>query len=399
MAKMLTPCGPAGADLGMRVSSRPRKSTEQPKQSQRQKGAAKAAKPAAGKSLMLTLLLPTALASVQPPSNSFELPSFAYKSPGHSSFDHYKFGMAIGSRFAPSIRHRLNNSRLQLTLLPYISTSQGQKTYRDFFEVHNRTFPSYMAELEGMAVASRVPLSHLFVMNLEMEFGYFANAKPSVDQCSDYMIANHEGFTLAHNEDSLGWDRNHTFMLQLQVNESFWSTSYVYSGDLPSGAFAWNSHGIGFTLNYVHSTAPTYAGIGRAFLSRWLLEATTLQEAQYIATGGGHPVCGGHNYQIFDTNRGELYNLEVAPHVPVLVARTDIKTTKALGNVSSVWARGGSGSGEPPLRRGAVDSAARGAVDSTTDFMYHANMYLALAKSVEQDDVAGSIARQVRASK
>ena len=89
-------------------------------------------------SLGVAFLFLTAAAGT-PPSNVYVLPKFAYKAAaGSSSFDHFDFGKQLGSRFAASIRHRLNNSRLQGTLLPFLATARGQQVYRDFFAAHNR---------------------------------------------------------------------------------------------------------------------------------------------------------------------------------------------------------------------------------------------------------------------
>ena len=66
--------------------------------------------------------------------------------------------------------------------------------------------------------------------------------------------------------------------------------AYTYAGDLPSGAFGWNARArVAFTLNYVHpeatpdplDLAASGGGlVGRGFVSRDLLAATSLDDAR-----------------------------------------------------------------------------------------------------------------------
>ena len=51
-------------------------------------------------------------------------------------------------------------------------------------------------------------------------------------------------------------------------------------------------------------------GIGRAFISRQLLEATTIDEALAIATQPGQST--GHNFQLLEISTGKMLNVEVA---------------------------------------------------------------------------------------
>jgi hypothetical protein len=73
-------------------------------------------------------------------------------------------------------------------------------------------------------------------------------------------------------------------------------TSYVYAGDLPSGAFGINSYGIGFTLNYVQPVAFGSPGVGRGFISRSLLDAVSAPDA--MTKINVQPQGAGHNVQV-----------------------------------------------------------------------------------------------------
>jgi len=85
--------------------------------------------------------------------------------------------------------------------------------------------------------------------------------------------------------------------------------AYTYMGELPTGGFGVNSHGIGFSLNWV-GPPQTLPGLGRGFISRSLLEAQSLDDAIALATRWGQG--GGHNIQLFDYCTRRIVNVEVA---------------------------------------------------------------------------------------
>eukprot|EP00438_Fugacium_kawagutii_P017899 Skav201916 [mRNA] locus=scaffold3992:180405:188179:+ [translate_table: standard] len=78
----------------------------------------------------------------------------------------------------------------------------------------------------------------------------------------------------------------------------------------PRSALAFNSHGLGFSLNWVGPGSCDASGLGRNFVSRQLLTAQ------------------GHNYQLLDFLQHRISNFEVAH---------DQAETRALGDVAGIW--------------------------------------------------------------
>lgn len=86
------------------------------------------------------------------------------------------------------------------------------------------------------------------------------------------------------------------FLAQVRIDNGGF-TAAVYAGDLPSGAFGCNGHGLCFSLNSVEPHSAAYAARGRGFVSRELLRAArTMRAAIAIATADGQSV--GHSYQL-----------------------------------------------------------------------------------------------------
>lgn len=69
-----------------------------------------------------------------------------------------------------------------------------------------------------------------------------------------------------------------------------------YAGELPSGAFGVNNHGVGFTLNYVEPAKAVWPGIARNFVSRSLLDSVSFADGVRRATVKN--LASGHNTQV-----------------------------------------------------------------------------------------------------
>lgn len=229
-------------------------------------------------------------------------------------------------------RYDLNNNTLLGWLVSYRATDNGRAAYDRLLANHNATYPQYVAELEGLAAGAEVPFSHVFMQNVRETLATLAWPDPSlrreraphqhqpprrVDHCSDYAMWPY----LVHNEDGDFVDaptvclaiesrRLYFFssavallgrvcrpplshgqpltLLSLQlwrceqvyfVNVSVGGTRFTalcYAGDLASGAFGFNEHGIAFTLNYLGPNHVDPDGYGRGFISRALLETDTM---------------------------------------------------------------------------------------------------------------------------
>jgi hypothetical protein len=253
----------------------------------------------------------------------FELPILKFVSADDTLETHRRLGEAMGTRFAQGIQARVANwPALQTKWLPFLTTEEGQLAYQEFLRIHKATYPEYVQEMEGMAEAAGVPFETLFIVALKQEWsGILYRAEKNnthllddvgisklSDHCSDYAMCSPQRCVGAHNEDGPDYDVNNTFVLDAQLGDTRFR-AFVYMGSLPTSAFAVNSHGIGFSLNFVHSWHPHAPGIGRDFATRNLTGARTIEEA--ISSLTPPNFVGGMNVQIFDFNWRSIHNVEV----------------------------------------------------------------------------------------
>ena len=149
-------------------------------------------------------------------------------------------------------------------------------------------YPEFVAELHGLADGAAQPFTRVFLMNVKEELSYFLPTMPSdsqarrrrPDHCSDYLVSTPDVKLGGHNEDSALATVNHTLFVDGTVGTAARFVAYSYAGELPTVAFGLNTHGVGFTLNFVQPTEFIKFGVGRNFISRQLLTATSFEDVR-----------------------------------------------------------------------------------------------------------------------
>ena len=234
----------------------------------------------------------------------------------------------MGLQFKDIIRDRYNASDALPPLLSWASTAAGKEVVASFLASHSQTYPLYVEELRGIAEGSGLPFETIFINNLVEELQNFAPAATGTtktdrfrsDHCSDYVLHTPSSCVIGHNEDNARSSFGHTFLANVTIDGQRF-VAYVYGGDLPTGAFGWvpAPARIAFTLNWVHPPRTVRGGLGRGFLSRDLLAATSLEDGIRRITRPEQ--AAGHNTQIMDVatcgdpGATRVYNVETGPYV------------------------------------------------------------------------------------
>ncbi|XP_043717773.1 uncharacterized protein LOC122665685 [Telopea speciosissima] len=248
--------------------------------------------------------------------------------------DAYQMGFLIGRRFSNLIKSRLATDLIfRHQLLPYAQSPQSQPLIRSLSETNKSKFPRYWDELTGTADGSGVPLLHIILLNFRKEVLPFLPKMamatlPDVetsDDCSDVLIVNDSMAIAAHNEDANIALVGHTYLIKGRLSTGLLFTAYTYAGELPSCAFGFNSDGLAFTLNSVPPSESEIVpgGIARNFISRDLLEATSLDDALSRIHLSAPSV--GHSYNLVDVGKRKILNVETASRNRVSVHEVGMK--------------------------------------------------------------------------
>ncbi|KAL7611190.1 hypothetical protein Lser_V15G09954 [Lactuca serriola] len=233
--------------------------------------------------------------------------------------DSYQMGFSIGNHFSNLIRSRLStDSIFNHQLLPFSQTPQAQCLLHSLSHNNSTKFPDYWNEMRGIANGSGVPFLHIMILNFRKEILPFIpksekiEDEETIDDCSDILVVSDTMAVAAHNEDANVALVGHTYLIKATLSNGLSYTAYTYAGELPSCAFGFNNHGLAFTLNSVPPTDSEIVagGIGRNFISRDLLEATSIDDA--ISRIRSSQVSIGHSYNLLDVNLRKILNVETA---------------------------------------------------------------------------------------
>ncbi|XP_008348749.1 uncharacterized protein [Malus domestica] len=256
--------------------------------------------------------------------------------------DAYTMGFLIGQRFSDMIKSRLASDLiLHNQLLPFAQTPEFQPLLQSLTENNRNKFPRYWEELVGTADGSGVPVLDVITIHTwassEDKSSYWCSKIfiilinfrkeilpllpkttamnqniDTLDDCSDVLVVSDSMAVVAHNEDANVALVGHTYLIKGTLSNGISFMAYTYAGELPSCAFGLNTHGLAFTLNSVPPSENEIVagGIGRNFVSRDLLEASSIDDA--LCRIKSSEVSVGHSYNLIETRTRKIMNVETA---------------------------------------------------------------------------------------
>ena len=224
---------------------------------------------------------------------------------------HDEIGFAIGKRFATQIDSFLDAYPFMQTLLDYHQTAAGAERYRQYLTINRERFPDYVIELEGIARGAKRPFHHLFLANMRGEYRDYLD-EHKLFGCSDVAVLTENNALIGHNEDGDIALAGTAYLVQAEPVGQPAFTAFSYPGFLCGNAFGFNSVGICFSVDNVR---PRHIeiGIGRHFIARSLLAATSLDDAIARATAAGR--AGGFSYTIGSADERRVVVVETAPNI------------------------------------------------------------------------------------
>ncbi|KAF3624077.1 hypothetical protein T459_30574 [Capsicum annuum] len=234
--------------------------------------------------------------------------------------DAFQIGFLIGQKFSKQIHNRLSTDLiLQNQLLPFALLPDSQPLIHTLSETNKNKFPNYWNELKGIAQGSGVPFLNILLLNFRKEILPFIPKTENYpkeedinDDCSSILVVSNTMAVAAHNEDANVALVGHTYLVKVALSNGTTFTAYTYAGELPSCAFGFNNHGVAFTLNSVPPCEEeiVVGAIGRNFVSRALLEASSIEDA--LARIYSSEASVGHSYNLIDTRSRRILNVETA---------------------------------------------------------------------------------------
>ncbi|KAL7633543.1 UNVERIFIED_CONTAM: hypothetical protein RMT77_016076 [Armadillidium vulgare] len=247
----------------------------------------------------------------------------------YTSGTYYEVGFNVGRTFRGLIEDFLNTFKvLHEELIPSYNTEEGKKAYDITLESVEINFPHYVRELQGTADGAKVPFYQLMLLHMDTIVPKNSGKKTSTHSygCSSICSNFEHQVTLGHTEDALPGTLNHMYILSAHIKEDTpqgkWKTkeerftAFCYAGHLPGFCMGYNHHGFVYSVNVIFPKNVLAGKTPRHFLTRALLSAESMVEAQNILRDRGVGSADAFSVNmIFTKQEGDpvFHNAEVGP--------------------------------------------------------------------------------------
>jgi isopenicillin-N N-acyltransferase-like protein len=227
--------------------------------------------------------------------------------------DHRAAGELIGEAARELIRESIAYYEEHHQVMAGVSFREAQEESAAYLECSRRWLPQIVAELEGMAAGSGVPVSKLAVPNLGEELtcsdedALLEGAEPSqVQHCTTFGIITAGQTLVGHNEDWYSGDTPRNVLLRMRLADGTRIVAITPACLLAASGI--NSHGVATGANTLFCTDHR-VGVPNNFIRRWMLESDSLETARERACLAAR--ARGANHLMADTN-GRIWDVETS---------------------------------------------------------------------------------------
>ncbi len=223
----------------------------------------------------------------------------------------YEMGYQTGKHFATQIARILQaNHKFQLI---YANDKNNPAKADQVIRLIQENLPQFMDEIRGIAEGSSQEIRSIILLNLWHLY--------DEENCSTVIFKTPTKIFIGHNEDHCKSMCDDSYYLHMKLPDNTDIFSHSYPGCLPGFSNGFNSHGLVITCNSVPDPIKEI-GIPRTFIGRWMLEATTIDEAveraaKFVPRGGGV------SYNIASLKEKRVVNLEITGNESALTEITE----------------------------------------------------------------------------
>jgi isopenicillin-N N-acyltransferase-like protein len=227
--------------------------------------------------------------------------------------DHRAAGELIGEAARELIRESIGYYEERHEAMAGVSFRRAEQESAVYLECSRRWLPQIIAELEGIAAGSGVPVSKLMVPNLGEELtcsdeaALSGGAGPApVQHCTSFALATPEHMLVGHNEDWYSDDTPRNVLLRLRLADGTRIVAITPACLLAASGI--NSHGVATGANTLFCIDHRL-GVPNNFIRRWMLEADSLETARERACLPAR--ARGSNHLMADIH-GRIWDVETS---------------------------------------------------------------------------------------
>ena len=203
-----------------------------------------------------------------------------------------QIGRAVGEAARPLIAAAVAFYEEHFVGMAGIGFDEAERQALQYLPYARRWLPQYVEELEGMAEGADLPFVKLLVPNCAEEFTCSPDAgadgppqgSPATGAaraCTAVAVMTADRHLVGHNMDWYVVDVDKNVLFDMTAPDG--TRMLTISGVPYLPILGMNSHGLGYVGNSLYSN-DNRAGVPNAFVRRWVLEASSVDEARARAT-------------------------------------------------------------------------------------------------------------------
>jgi hypothetical protein len=216
---------------------------------------------------------------------------------------HRDVGMAIGEMHRNRIRERIEVRRQKIP-----NYRSYLEKVPDYIAITEKYFPNLVEEARGVAQASSTPFEEYFFAQVRDLYPFYIDDDENlgkIDHCTVIVSFNSHGPIVGQNEDWILKAQDDLYLLKATINGvTFFGLQYAVS--IPGESASINSSRLVQCITEIHPTSKF--GVPKNFVSRAILEAKSLEEAERIIFET--PKASGYNHVLVQGDR--VWNFEIA---------------------------------------------------------------------------------------
>lgn len=266
-----------------------------------------------------TILLALLIATAKSDSSTHKLDSIYI-----SGTTPYEVGKALGEYEREGLQRLFSADPLLVDVLrPWKATHEAE--YNTFVAINLARFPRYFEEIRGIADGAGVSEADLILTALGPEIETLQNLDTG-GNCFDaigHPQSGGGGPIVGHNEDLGPIYKEYSFLATIhqpyvEAGSARTITSFVYPGAPLGFTFGWNSAGVMVSCNGIFPR-PNPAGLARYFVNRYVLEATSVEDALARLESVKKELALGFATTVSQARTTRVVNVEMGPNVMSVV--------------------------------------------------------------------------------
>ena len=220
------------------------------------------------------------------------------------SGSHTELGLAIGEMFRGKIQEVIDDRKHYIR-----SYGDNINALHPFIKETKKVFPKYLEELIAMAEGANVPFIDLFFHNTPEVYDRTSDwdreQAQTEDHCTIAVSFTKTGPLIGHNEDWSIESLDELYVLKATID----NVTYLglnYSTFLIGCSATLTSHGLTQCINELHQDS--HGGVGKYFVARSVLDASSLEDAEAIIQNTKR--ASGYNHVLIQKNT--IFDIETA---------------------------------------------------------------------------------------